>query len=215
MGFHHSQQAYQDQAKQNMYEMISREQIFQWHKEFFGYYPASIKMYLALLNGSGSYGYAVFYPDGEVEFVSLIGGRFPDKEGIPTYPKEWFLPIIIHEYMHSYINPLIKAKPEEFMELGEALLLTHRAKMIEHGYNVWNVILQEYIVRACTVKYLEQIEGKSKARTSIKIDLGAGFSEIEGLVSLLDEYEDSRDLYPDIESFLPQVKAYFEICLGE
>jgi len=23
-----------------------------------------------------------FYPDGEIEFVSLIGGRFPDSEGV-------------------------------------------------------------------------------------------------------------------------------------
>lgn len=192
-----------------MDDMISREQIFQWYEEFFGYCPESSKMYLALLNGSCSYGYPVFYPNGDVEFVSLIGGRFPDKEGNPTYPKEWFLPIIIHEYMHSYINPLIKAKPEEFMELGEALLRTHRAEMIEHGYKVWNVILQEYIVRACTVIYLEQIEGRSQEK-NIKRDLRSGFSEIEGLVTLLDHYENMRKTYPDIESFLPQIKAYFE-----
>lgn len=210
MKFHHSQQAYLDQAKQNMHKMISREQIFHWYKDFFGYYPSSIKMYMALLNGSCSYGYPVFYPGGDIEFVSLIGGRFPDKEGNPTYPKDWFLPIIIHEYMHSYINPLIKGNPEEFMELGEAMLRTHRVKMIERGYNVWNVILQEYIVRACTVKYLEQVEGKSKARKNIQRDLRAGFPEIEGLVSLLDEYENDRYTFPDIASFLPQIKAYFK-----
>ena len=215
MDFHHSQQAYLDLAKQNLQEMINREPIFQWYRKFFGYYPGSIKMYLALLNGSCNYGYPVFYPDGEVEFVSLLGGRFPDKEGLPTYPKEWFLPVIIHEYMHSYINPLIKTRPEEFMELGEAMLCTHRAKMIERGYNVWNVILQEYIVRACTVVYLEKVEGRSKARQNINEDLGAGFSEIEGLVGLLIEYENSRDIYPDIDSFLPQIKTYFESCLGE
>lgn len=215
MEFHQSQQAYQDLAKQNLYEMISKEQIFQWYKKFFGYFPENFKMYLALLNGSCNYGYPVFYPHGKEEFVSLLGGRFPDKEGFPTYPKEWFLPVVIHEYMHSYINPLIKARPEEFREPGEALLHSHREKMIESGYNVWNVIIQEYIVRACTVKYLEETEGRTQARNNIKNDLRAGFSEIEGLVGLLSEYENSRDIYPDIDSFLPQIKAYFVSCLGD
>ena len=106
---------------------------------------------MALHNGSASYGYPVFYPDGEVEFVSLIGARFPNGEGVPTYPKEWFLPLIIHEYTHSYINPLIKSMPKEFRELGEALL---------------------------------------------------------------DKYESQKDNYPDIESFLPQIKNYFENYLS-
>ena len=213
MEFHQGHQAILDKARQNMHEMISREPIFIWYKEFFGYYPEGIKLYLALLNGSCSYGYPVFYPDGDIEFVSLIGGRFPDGEGIPTYPKDWFLPIIIHEYMHSYINPLIKSKSEEFEELGEALLSTHRAKMIEKGYNVWNVIIQEYIVRACTIIYLELYEGKSKARRNIQRDLRDGFPEIEGLVSLLDHYENDHDTYPDMESFLPQIKFFFEDSL--
>jgi hypothetical protein len=212
MKFHHSTFEYLDQAKEHMYDMIGKEQIFQWYKSFFGYYPDRIKLYLALLNGSCSYGYPVYYPDGELEFVCLIGGRFPDNAGNPTYPKEWFLPIIIHEYMHAYINPLIKAKPKEFLELGEALLRTHRAKMIEHGYNVWNVIIQEYIVRACTIKYLEQAEGKRKAIKNLQRDLSDGFPDIQGLVRLMDVYELDRKTYPDIESFLPRIKAYFEDC---
>ena len=129
MDFHKRQKDFHLAAMYNLKEMLSREQIFAWHAEFFGYYPENFLMYLALHNGSCSYGYPVFYSDGETEFVSLIGGRFPDKEGIPTYPGDWFLPLIIHEYAHSYINPLIKSHAKEFRELGEALLVTQRAKM--------------------------------------------------------------------------------------
>jgi hypothetical protein len=165
MEFYNSKSDFHLQARQSLKEMIHREQIFHWYKEFFGYYPANFKMYLALYNGSCSYGYPVFYPDGEVEFVSLIGARFPDGDGVPTYPKDWFLPL-------------------EFKELGVAMLVTQRAKMIEHGYNVWNVIIQEYIVRACTIVFLEQFEGKRAARRNI-------------------------------ESFLLQIKNYFENYLND
>jgi hypothetical protein len=200
----------QDMAKERLAAMLDGEQLFSWYMDFFGYYPEKVTMYLSLLNGTCSYGYPVFYSDGTLEFVSLLGGRFPDRDGFPNYPKDWFIPIIIHEYAHSYINPLIKANPEKFQALGEALLRTHRAKMIERGYNVWNVVLQEYLVRACTVKYLAQNKGKRKARENIRRDIQDGFTEIEGLVRLLDDYENQRDAYPTIESFLPQVKIYFE-----
>lgn len=213
MEFHKGVQEYLTLAKANLYKMINREQIFHWYKDFFGYYPENFLVYMALLNGSSSYGYPVFYPDGEVEFVSLIGGRFPNKAHVPTYPKDWFLPVIIHEYTHSYINPLIKSMPEEFKELGEAMLVTHRAAMIEHGYNVWNVILQEYIVRACTIRYLEQMVSSKAAKKNLANDISGGFTEIEGVVSLLDTYENNRDNYRDIESFVPQIKRYFESCL--
>lgn len=213
--FQNSQKEYKELAKENLSKMINKEQIFLWYKEFFGYNTKNFKMYLAIQNGSCNYGYPVTYPDGEVEFVSLIGARFPNKNGIPTYPKDWFLPVIIHEYIHSFINPLIKSNPEEFNELGETLLLIQREKMIKHGYNVWNVILQEYLVRACTIRFLEQKEGKRKANKNIKYDISAGFTEIEGLVKLLDDYENNRNKYENIEAFLPEIKKYFESYLEE
>jgi hypothetical protein len=211
--FHNSKSDIHDQASRRLKKMLDEEGLFHWYKEFFGYYPARFKMYLSLHNGSCSYGYPVFYPNGEEEFVSLIGGRFPDKNGIPKYPSEWFMPIIIHEYMHSYINPLIKGRPDEFMELGEVLLETHRVKMIERAYNVWNVMLQEYIVRACTLRYLEWAKGEKIASKRILYDVERGFPEIKGLVELLAEYELDRHAYPDFNAFLPHIKAYFKNCL--
>lgn len=215
MEFHSNQKEFQDLALANLSDMLCKEQICQWFYEFFGYSPGNFIMYLALQNGSCNYGYPVSCPDGEIEFVSIIGARFPDKSGIPTYPKSWFLPVIIHEYIHSYINPLITGKPDEFENLGEALLVTHGEKMVEKGYDVWNVILQEYIVRACTILFMEQNEGKKKANKSIKRDISAGFTEIEGLVNLLDNYENNRDKYNDIKEFLPEIKKYFKLYLEE
>ena len=209
MKFHASQTEFQESAIAKLEEMICKEQIFQWFYDFFGYFPENFKMYLALLNGSCNYGYPVFYQDGELEFVSVIAARFPDNNGVPTYPRDWYLPIIIHEYTHSFINPLIRSKPKEFQDIGEAMLATHRAKMIERGYDVWNVIIQEYIVRACTIRYIEKYESMRKARKMIKYDIERGFPEIEGLVRLFDNYEENRNSYPDIESFLPEIMKYF------
>ena len=81
--------------------------------------------------------------------------------------------------------------------------------MKQNGYNVWNVVLNEYLVRACTIKFLKANEGNEEVERNIKNDKLNGFVEIEGLVQLLEEYENNRNEYPDIESFLPEIKKYF------
>jgi len=215
MDFFNHHQDFHGLAVNNLKKMLHKEYIYQWYHDFFGYYPDHFKLYIGLLNGSCNYGFPVTLQNGEKEFVSLLGARWPDKNGAPIYRKDWFLPVVIHEYCHSYINPLTISKPEEFMELGEALLNGHRNKMVEHGYNVWNVILNEYIVRACTIRFIAQNEGKRKARQRIQYDEKEGFPAIGGLVKLLDEYEENRSEYPGIESFLPQVKKYFESYLAD
>ena len=82
--------------------------------------------------------------------------------------------------------------------------------MNKHGYNAWNVIIQEYIVRACTIKYLEQNAGKTKAKNNTNYDISEGFTEITGLIRLLDNYENNREEFENIEAFLPEIKKYFE-----
>lgn len=215
INFLDTQKEYKELAMGNLKEMLNRVQISQWYNQFFGYYPDNFRLYLALQNGSCNYGYPVTYPGGKVEFVSVLGARFPDNNGIPTYPEDWFLPVIIHEFTHSYINPLIANNQDLLKELGEELLSAQREKMNKHGYNVWNVILQEYIVRACTIKYLEQNIGKRQAKNNINYDIKAGFTEITGLVKLFDDYENNREKFDNIEAFLPEIKKYFENYLHD
>ena len=144
-----------------------------------------------------------------------MGARWPDGQGAPTYRANWFKRVIVHEYCHSYINPLINNNPGEWQELGEELLVSHREKMMEHGYNAWNVLLFEYIVRACTVCYFETIDGSRSVRNQIANEEKEGFPAIGGLVELFDEYENNRVQYPDIKSFMPEIKRYFESYLSE
>ncbi len=214
MEFHNQHKHFHEQAVANLKEMLTQEHFFQWYHDFFGYYPDHFNLYIGLLNGSCNYGYALTLPEGQVEFVSILGARRPDINGAPTYPKSWFLPVIIHEFCHSYINPLTISQPELSKELGESLLVSHHDQMIQKGYNVWNVILNEYMVRACTIRFLVQYEGQTTATQMMEQDKKIGFPAIEGLVQLLEEYENSRTKYPHIKSFLPEIIKYFESYLA-
>jgi len=210
MEFYDEKQELHKQAEENLGSMLKKEKFTHWYKDFFGYNPREYIMNICLLNGSCSYGFPINMPDGNKEFHSLLGARWPDRNGAPQYPKDWYLQLIIHEYCHSYINPIIKGMPQTFRETGEALLVTNRVKMIEQGYNVWNVVVQEYIVRACTILFMEEYEGRRSARDKTNYDMEEGFPATEGLVDLMRDYRDNRELYPDIESFLPQINLYFQ-----
>jgi len=208
--FHINQNEFHNQSIENLKEMLFKENITEWFFTFFGYYPDNFKINIALLNGSCNYGYKIEKPDANIESVCLLGARDPKWiNGTPTYNKKWFLPIIIHEFCHSYINPLIISKPEDFKAIGDAILKSHDETMRKKGYDVWNVVLNEYLVRACTIKYLKENEGTVEVERNIKSDKMNGFVEIEGLVQLLEEYENNRNEYPDIASFLPEIKKYF------
>ena len=215
MDFYNSQQDFHAMAIGNLEKTLKDENLLLWYDTFFGYRPEHYVMYIGLINGSCNYGFSVTHRDGEQEFISLLGARWPDKQGAPTYRADWFKRVIVHEYCHSYINPLVNNNPGEWKALGEELLVSHREKMIEHGYNAWNVLLFEYIVRACTVRYFGAIEGARRARNQIAYEEREGFPAIGGLVELFDGYENNRTHYPDIASFVPEIKQYFETYLSE
>ncbi len=213
--FYNGQQDFYALALGNLEKTLKEEYLLCWYDSFFGYSPENYVMYIGLVNGSCNYGFSVTHQNGEQEFISLLGARWPDEQGAPTYRSSWFVRVIVHEYCHSYINPLINNNPGEWKELGEELLVSHREKMIEHGYNNWNVVLFEYIVRACTVCYFEEIDGESIGQKGIAYEENQGFPAIRGLIELFDIYESDRTTYPDIESFMPEIKKYFESYLSE
>ena len=210
MTFFSRQRDVQEKAINSLEDMLGKEDILSWYADFFGHKPAYYKVYICLINGSCNFGYPVTLADGRQQFTSLLGARFPDWHGIPQYPEDWFMPVIIHEFCHSYINPLITDNPEIWRPLGESLLETHQADMEKSGYAAWNVVLFEYLVRACTLRYLKSRKDKRMWGRQIDSDRRRGFTAIDGLVDCFDNYEADRTRYPDIQSFLPQVRAYFE-----
>ena len=191
MDFYNRQKDFHALATGNLAKTLKQENLLLWYNGFFGYRPENYVMYIGLINGSCNYGFSITREDGEQEFISLLGARWPDKKGAPTYRQDWFKRVIVHEYCHSYINPLINNNPGEWKEVGEALLESHREKMKEHGYNAWNVILFEYIVRACTIRYFGATEGENMVREGIAYEEKQGFPVIGGLVELFEVYENN------------------------
>jgi len=213
MDFFYRQKDFHARAISNLQNMMNKENILPWFEDFFGYSPQNYQMYIGLINGNCNYGFTITQENGDQEFISLLGAQLPDGTGAPRYPEDWFISVVVHEYCHSYINHLINNNPSELKQIGEAILVSHREDMLKHGYNTWNVLLFEYVVRACTIRYIMAHKGRNAAQDRISYDKRIGFPFITGLARLFDEYENNRTKYPNVASFMSHIIDYFESCL--
>jgi len=194
---------------ENLRSTLKDTNMLPWFQEFFGYQPDGFVIILGLQNGTCNYGASVTLENGNREFNSLLGASRPDSRGAPRYPRRWFLPIIVHEFCHSYANPLIDRHTESLQDAGERLFPRLESQIRRRGYNYWFVMMYEYLTRACVIRYLVAHEGESAVEDRIREDERAGFPGIRGLAALLGEYETQREAYPVLDAFMPRIAEYF------
>jgi hypothetical protein len=209
MAFFNKHSDLYERSVQNLQRSLQDTNIRPWFQEFFGYQPENYIIILGLQNGLSNYGAYVLLDDGTWEFYSILGARHPDHLGAPQYRRSWALPIIIHEFCHSYVNPLVNRNLTRLRGSGERIFPHLKAKIRRWGYNFWHVMIQEYLVRACVLRYLAANEGTGAYEGMARYDERAGFPGIRGLAECLKTYEGAREKYPDLESYIPVIVRYF------
>jgi hypothetical protein len=66
----------------------------------------------------------------------------------------------VHEFGHSFVNPIVVKLPEETFTKTEKLYEPLKAKMEEQGYNDWKVCVYEHFVRAGEIFISEKLGDK-------------------------------------------------------
>ena len=127
-----------------------------WFSAFYGMpAPAKFRVIIGLDDGGANYGPRLVLLDGTQEFYAVMGSWTEDAEGTPTFDRS-YLPTVIHEFNHSYINPIVAAHFMEFHGL-QAVHDAVGAQMKRNGYgDDTMVMIQESLVRACVVLYLKE-----------------------------------------------------------
>lgn len=80
-----------------------------------------------------------------------MGAWVTDSVGMVVYPPELILPILIHEFNHSFIN----FDPETFRTSGEQIYAAVGEQMARQAYGQWSIVLTEAMVRAAVIKYMK------------------------------------------------------------
>jgi hypothetical protein len=161
-----------------------------------------------MMNGGACYGPRVVFPDGREELYCVLGVWLKDGRGLPRFDKS-VLPTVVHEFCHSYVNPLVNSHARELEKAGERIFPTVAEAMKRQAYPGWQTMMYESLVRACVVRYRLATEGETAAERQIVYENTNMFLWIRGLSSLLGEYETQRNTYPNLNSFFPKIVEFF------
>ena len=112
-----------------MKQLLDKEGHLEWFPEFFGDRPGSrFTVALGLLNGPNNYGPHVRLADGTEELYCILGAWAKDAKGEPTFGSG-VLETVVHEFCHSYTNPIVDRHEAELKSAGEALYTSVSAAM--------------------------------------------------------------------------------------
>lgn len=211
MVFFDSQKELFDRSIMNLYKSLNDENMLDWYKKYFGYVPNNYTIIIGMQTGFGNYGASITRSDGTNDFFSIIGAHSPFFwNGIPRFSSSWLVPIVVHEFSHPYINPLVAQNLELLKESGEKLYAYNKAKLTKIGCLAWDGMMNEYIVRACVIRYFHSNKDNKAVSKQIRIDENQGFTNIRALVDIFEEYEKNRDKYPNMDSFIPRIAIFLE-----
>jgi hypothetical protein len=210
MEFFHSQEQLYSQATMNLKGSLDDENMLEWFRDYFGYVPNNYTIIIGMQTGWGNYGASITAQDSTREFYSIIGAHSPFFwNDIPRFSSKDITWIVVHEFCHPYINPLVENQKELLREAGEVLYPYHERILSKTGTLRWDHMMNEYIVRACVIRYFMAKKDMRSVKRQIKYDERYGYIDIKALSELLEEYENNRDKFTNFNSFLPRIADHF------
>jgi hypothetical protein len=207
--FFKSNQPLYDKAATRLTERVNGKPYRAWLDSFFGAKAgAEFTAIPGMLNGGSNYGVGVLHANGREEVLPVIGVHKFDAEGVPVF-EESDGPTIVHEFCHSFTNPLVDKNIKTLLPSFEKLFPTRANVMRQQAYAGPREMAYETLVRACTVRYAMEKEGKDAGAAQLADERARGFLWTGELVDLMSVYQLQRDKYPTFESFMPEVVALF------
>ncbi|MGB3860871.1 MAG: DUF4932 domain-containing protein [Candidatus Aminicenantaceae bacterium] len=197
-------------TESRMEKILEDYGVVNWFDSFFGAKSdASFTVFLGMMNGGTCYGPRVVFPDGREELYCVLGVWLKDRKGIPRFDKS-VLPTVVHEFCHSYVNPLVNQHAGDLEKAGQRIFPSVADAMRRQAYPEWRTMMYESLVRACVVRYRLASEGETAAEQQIVRENTNMFFWMRDLSSLLGEYEAHRGKYPNLDSFFPEIVKFFD-----
>jgi len=208
-GFVKSQQPFYDVVDRRLRAYVATDADLAWFDRFFGSRThAPFHLVPGLINGGPSYGPHVTLENGVEEIYAIPGVVNVDSDGQPIFDASW-TPMLVHEFSHSYANPLIDKFGSQLDESGDRLFETVRDQMRRQAYADGHAVLKESLVRAVTARYILEHQGPEAAASEVSAQRKRWFLWTGELLALLAQYAQDRQRYPTLESFMPQVVTFF------
>lgn len=117
--------------------------------------------------------------------------------------------ILVHEFSHPFVNPLLDNAANAAMieKAGRKLFQLTKYIMEEQAYDDWRIVINESIVRAAVFVYL--VDNKMVNDAVVQYLLNEmylrGFRWMPELVVALREYSSKREQYKTLNDFYPEI----------
>ncbi|UCE48053.1 MAG: DUF4932 domain-containing protein [Phycisphaerales bacterium] len=194
---------------QSCKDLIGPLNIGQWLVDYFGVKDCGdLRLVLGFVNGFSNYGVR-FTHDQTSEKYAIVGMRpFDPANTIIFRPMQ--LGITVHEFCHSFVNPIVEKHMDRLQPAGERLFTANAPAMRMSGYQKWESIMYETAVRACVMSFVRQKLEPMYMGYFLKAENSVGFTWVEDTGNFLKTYDNSRDKYPTFESFFPEFVTFLD-----
>jgi len=188
---------------QSCKDLIGPLNLEKWLVDFFGVKDCGdLKLVLGFVNGFNNYGCR--FADGQTsEKYAIIGIRpFDPANTVMFRPMQ--IGLTVHEFCHSFANPVVEKYMDRLQPAGERLFAVHRPAMRMGSYQKWESVMYETATRACVACFVRHSFEPMYKTYFLKDEVKAGFVWTEDMANFLKKYESNRDKYPTFESFFPE-----------
>jgi hypothetical protein len=189
-----------------------------WYQRFYGRAPSTtFHVVLGMGNGGGNFGPRVVFPGGKEDAYAIEGVDSVDASGFPVFEVEWFLPTLVHEFNHSFVNYLSDLHLQALAGAGEILFDSVKTIMGKQAYTNWQTMENEALVRAAVVRYLmDHTDGAQPPMAELGVQVNRrGFFWLRDLVALLGRYETERTTFPTLETFMPEIVRFYDTLVPD
>lgn len=182
-----------------------------WYQNFYGVKPkGEFRIINALGNGGANYGPKIIFPNKEEIIYAIMGTWSVDDLGIPVYDVKSYFPTLLHEFNHSFVNDLVNNNRLKLKKSGKIIFDKVKDEMNRQAYGNWKTMYDEALVRAAVIKYMKDHNfDKQTINNELNEQLNNGFLWTAELVDELERYDNNRDKYPTLESFMSDLVVFF------
>lgn len=204
--FFNNHKKYYEVAETNFKENVLAGIKFEWYEKFYGEKPSEkFNVIISIANGPSNYGPHIKTNDGKEELFAIIGSWQPDSLGFPTFSRG-FRDVVIHEFNHSFCNRLVSENLSKLIPKAKIFNDLVIDKMHAMAYGYVNTYLCELLVRACMIRYgVYNLGSNGSVDIWVAQERDNGFLWIPELNNALTVYENNRDKYPSLRSFMPEI----------
>lgn len=181
-----------------------------WYASFYGK-ELTEEFIILIAPGNGGANYGVSFSDGNQKTLYAIMGVWQtDNNGMAQFNRNSYFPTLLHEFNHSFINSFSQKYAEGISRSAQKIFDTVKTQINKGGYGNWQTMFDEALVRAAVIKYMKDHHYSAEdVQNEMEEQQHRGFIWIEDLVKELENYDQNRNVYPTLQSYLPKIEAAY------